>query len=296
MSGADNPSPSPKHILLVFVDGLGWSPENPGAGPCATYGGSLFDFPNSPAPCKPIDACLGIDGLPQSATGQTSLLCGINAQQRIGHHVTGFPSPALRDYMHESSIFRQLKERGLDGIFINAFRPVFFTLPPEMQWRQSATTLAHLAADLPFFDLDDIIAGRSIYQEFTNRALIDKGFKMAEMTPEEAGSVLARNAPLRDFTLYEYFQTDRAGHSQDRDRIEAELLKLDRFMTTLLATVGDDTLVLLTSDHGNLEDISTRRHTRNPVPLMAWGPGAADVLDNCTDITHITPSILAALE
>ncbi len=296
MSRADNSLSSPKHILLVFVDGMGWGPESPGTDPCATYGGSLFDFPNTPALCKPIDACLGVDGLPQSATGQTSLLCGLNAQQLIGHHVTGFPSPALRDYMSQSSIFVQLCDRGLDGIFINAFRPAFFTLPPEMQWRMSATTIAHLAADRPFFDLDDIAAGRAIYQEFTNRALIDMGFGMAEMTPEEAGDVLARNVPLRDFTLYEYFQTDRAGHSQDRGRIEAELDKLERFMTSLLSIVGDDTLVLLTSDHGNLEDISTRSHTRNPVPLMAWGPGSVDVLRNCTDIAHITPSILAALK
>jgi len=280
---------------MVFVDGLGWGVGAPAVNACLTYGGTLFDFSHSPASCKPIDACLGMSGLPQSATGQTSLFSGVNAQHEVGGHVTGYPSPALRDILRTHSIFVQLRDRGLDGVFINAFRPIFFELPPEKQWRLSATTVAQLAAGQPFFDLDDIAAGRSIYQEFTNRALIEMGFDVPEMTPEDAGDVLARNVPLRDFTLYEYFQTDRAGHTQDRDRIETELVKLERVMTTLLATVGNDTLVLLTSDHGNLEDITTRSHTRNPVPLMAWGPGATGILSHCTDITHVTPSILAAL-
>jgi len=30
-------------------------------------------------------------------------------------------------------------------------------------------------------------------------------------------------------------------------------------------------LILLTSDHGNLEDLSTRRHTSNPVPALLIG-------------------------
>jgi hypothetical protein len=233
--------------------------------------------------------------LPQSATGQTALLCGVNAPREVGAHVTGFPTPPLREILKRKSVFVQLRARGLDGIFINAFRPLFFKLPTEMQWRLSATTVAQLAAGLPFFDLDDIVAGRAIYQEFTNRELIDKGFDVPEMTPEAAGRALARNAALRDFTLYEYFQTDRAGHGADRTRCEAELAKLERFLGTLLAEVDDDVLVLLTSDHGNLEDLSTRSHTRNPVPLMARGPGAEAFVASCADIADVVPAMLAAL-
>ncbi len=295
MSRSVEPHAVPAHVLLVFVDGLGWGTDDPNINACLTYGGQVFDFPRSPALCKPIDACLGMDGLPQSASGQTSLLCGVNAQREVGGHVTGFPSPSLREILRERSIFVQLRERGLDGIFINAFRPIFFTLPSETQWRLSVTTVAQLAADLPFFTLDDIVAGRSIYQEFTNRDLIAKGFDIPEMTPAEAGQVLARNVALRHFTLYEYFQTDRAGHSRDRGRIEAELSKLEEFMAALLAEVGDDTLILLTSDHGNLEDLSTRGHTRNPVPLMAWGPGSENVLKTCGAISELVPQILTYL-
>jgi bisphosphoglycerate-independent phosphoglycerate mutase (AlkP superfamily) len=33
----------------------------------------------------------------------------------------------------------------------------------------------------------------------------------------------------------------------------------------------EDGLVLVTSDHGNMEDLSTRRHTANPVPCLLFG-------------------------
>ncbi|MDO9170716.1 MAG: hypothetical protein Q7W29_02680, partial [bacterium] len=56
-----------------------------------------------------------------------------------------------------------------------------------------------------------------------------------------------------------------------------------------------ETLVLLTSDHGNLEDLSTRSHTRNPVPLLAWGPGAATLLARCTRLDEVTPALLSLL-
>jgi 2,3-bisphosphoglycerate-independent phosphoglycerate mutase len=290
----------PRHIALVFIDGLGYGPDDPDANPCLTYGGDFFDFSRPAAHRKPIDACLGVNGIPQSATGQTTLLTGINAQKEIGGHQTGFPTPSLRRILLQHSIFRQLRDIGCDGIFLNAFRPAFFEISRELQMKLSATTVAHLAADRPFFTLDDIGAGRSIYQEFTNRELIDRGFDVKPMTPQEAGAVLARNIPLRDFTLFEYFQSDHAGHSQDQTRIEGELKKLEAFMDQVLKELGEagrleDTLLLLTSDHGNLEDLTTRSHTRNPIPLMAWGCGADSFLESVGDLQGVTPEIIRLL-
>lgn len=289
-----------KHIALVFVDGLGWGPDDPATNPCLTYGGRLLDFPRSPAYCSPIDACLGVPGIPQSATGQTTLLTGVNAQAEVGFHQTGFPTPHLRKILLEHSIFKQLHDLGRDGIFLNAFRPAFFDFPRERQLKFSATTVSHLAADLPFFRLEDIGVGRSIYQEFTNRELIDRGFDVPPLTPQQAGAILARNIPLRDFTLFEYFQTDHAGHSQDRKRIEIELGKLEAFLLQALADLEEaaeleSTLVLLTSDHGNLEDTSTRSHTRNAVPFMAWGCCAQQALAEIGDLSDVTPWIVGRL-
>ena len=41
--------------------------------------------------------------------------------------------------------------------------------------------------------------------------------------------------------------------------------------------LADDSVdLVVTSDHGNLEDIASGHHTLNPVPLLAAGPGAAE--------------------
>jgi len=289
--------------ILIFIDGLGLGLIDPVTNPQYSYGGQLFrlDRAGGQAPFGgqycPIDAVLGVDGVPQSATGQTTLLSGVNSQAAIGKHLTGFPNDALREILLESSILKQLTDRGKDARFLNAFRPRWFEFPRERQLHFSATTVATLAAHLPFFDLDDVNAGRSIYQEFTNEELIGLGFPVKPMTPAQAGHVLATQSRKYDFTLYEYFQTDKAGHSQDHERCCNELRKLDELLTTLLTELqedlADDTLVVLTSDHGNLEDLSTKRHTNNPIPLMAWGREADDFLKGVTGLDEVTPAILS---
>jgi len=298
-------------IALLFVDGLGWGPADPAANPCWSYGGSLLRWPAPPdaAPepggepvaidgggwAVPLDACLGIPGLPQSATGQTTLLTGVNAQQVQGRHLSGFPGPTLRPVLLERSILRQLRRRGRQVVFFNTFRSPFFDLPRERQLRMSATTIANLAADLPFFDVPDMAAGRSLYQDFTGEELERLGFAAPRLSPAAAGAILARNLPRWDFLLYEYFLTDKAGHRGDRAACEEQLARYDAFLAAVLAARPADTLVLLCSDHGNIEDATVTTHTRNPVPLAAWGPGARELVGGLSRLDQVTPAIVARL-
>ena len=289
--------------ILLFVDGLGLGSSDPLINPQFAYGGDLLRLHRDPQPLpfdgvyRPIDAVLGVEGVPQSATGQTTLLSGVNSQAALGKHLTGFPNEALREILLESSILKQMVDRGQTARFINAFRPRFFEFSRERQLQFSATTVATLAAYLPFFDLDDVNAGRSIYQEFTNQELIDLGFDVKPLGPAEAGRVLARESRKLDFTLYEYFQTDKAGHSQDMDRCCRQLQMYDEFLSALLVELQqdltEDTLVVLTSDHGNIEDLSTKRHTTNPIALMAWGNGAEDFLLGVDRLDQVTGAILS---
>jgi 2,3-bisphosphoglycerate-independent phosphoglycerate mutase len=297
---------APARAALLFVDGLGWGVPDPAINPTWSYGGALLRLPAAAADAtpqrlacgawaRPIDACLGVDGLPQSATGQTSLLTGVNAQQVQGRHLSGFPGPTLREVLLEHSILKRLREDGRRPVFFNTFRSPFFDWPRERQLRMSATTVANLAADLPFFDVPDMTAGRSLYQEFTGRELRELGFDAPRYTAEEAGAILARNLPLYDFMLYEYFRTDKAGHKGDRAAAEAELALYDRFLGAVLAGRPADTLLVLCSDHGNIEDVSVMTHTRHPVPLMAWGPGAEKLVAGVTRLDQVAPAIRAAL-
>lgn len=297
--------------ILIFVDGLGWGPPDPATNPQQAYGGDVFRFGEvapalaGPVPCaaggwaRAIDAVLGVPGVPQSATGQTTLLSGVNAQATIGRHLTGFPNEALRGILREHSLLLQLARRGVPARFLNAFRPRFWELPVEKQWTLSATTVANLAAGLPFFTLDDVAAGRSLYQDFTNAELIARGFDVPPLAARQAGGVLGRAAREGGgFTLFEYFLSDKAGHTGESTVIAGELTRLDEFVCATLEELAGElaagcALVLLTSDHGNLEDATTRRHTTNPVPLLAWGAGAHDLAASVTRLDQVTPAIVA---
>ncbi len=298
---------APRKIALLFVDGLGWGEPDPATDPCWSYGGERLRWPTRPPPgepvrvadggwATPIDACLGIDGLPQSATGQTTLLTGVNAQAVQGRHLSGFPGPTLRPVLLERSVLKQVCDLGRRAVFFNTFRSPFFDLPREKQLRMSATTIANLAADLPFFDVPDMTAGRSLYQDFTGQELIELGFDAPRLTPARAGEVLARNLGDWDFLLYEYFRTDKAGHTGDRAACEQQLAMYDEFLGAVLAARPDDVLVLLCADHGNIEDATVKTHTRNPVPLAAWGPGAREFVAGRTRLDDVTPAIVAALQ
>jgi hypothetical protein len=242
----------------------------------------------------PADACLGVEGLPQSASGQTALLTGVNASKMLGRHLPGYPNEILRNVLRENSVFKRLTEAGLRAAFANAYRPLFFKLKETTRWRLSATTVSMLSAGLPFFSTDQLGEDKCLYHDFTNEALIARGIDAPRRTPDQAGRVLKKISDSYDFTLFEYFMTDRAGHSRDMETALAELRKLDAFVTSLLESIDtENTLLLLASDHGNIEDLSTRRHTLNPVPAIIIGnpDHRAQFSAGLSSLSDIAPAI-----
>ncbi len=295
---------SGRQVLLFFVDGLGIgeaSPANPLDSkdrPVLSLIGKLRrmgPFRVDAFAAKALDATLGVPGLPQSATGQSALLTGVNASAHLGRHLNGFPNAALRKLLSRHSIFAKLARRGLVGNFANAFTPEFF--PALDRERLSVTTWAALAGGRQLRSLHDLRAGRAVYQDFTNLHLQMRGLDAPLLDASRAGQILAGLLGKQDFLLYEYFITDFAGHAQDPEFAGTVLDLLDRFAEALLenADLGRST-VLLTSDHGNIEDLSVKSHTLNPVPLLAWGPGAHLIADRCESIVDVTPAILAWLD
>ena len=286
---------------MFFIDGLGIGtrgPHNPldgleAAAPLANFQHEkpeiLFD-----GVLVETDARLGVDGRPQSASGQTTILTGINAPATVGYHKQGFPNRALIDVINEHSIFLQLKSAGVAPItFANTYTQRFFESRPR--WI-SATTAAVEAAGLQFNEIEDLKAGRAVYQDFTNQMLIERGEDVEPRTPEEAAEVLASIVANHRFTLYEYFITDKVGHAQDREAARAILRNLARMIRRVLAKIDrTSTIMILTSDHGNIEDLSTRSHTLNPVPTIIWGAGSQQVANRISSLADITPAIVSLL-
>jgi phosphopentomutase len=64
-----------------------------------------------------------------------------------------------------------------------------------------------------------------------------------------------------------------------------------------LEEMSDDLLVLVTSDHGNMEDLSTRKHTDANVPALVIGNKSAreEFTRGMRDLTHIAPAIWRAV-
>ena len=291
------------NVVFIFIDGLGIGEDDLSKNPCAQPGIKLFNFFVSDrfprkilfdGIVKPIDARLGIPGLPQSATGQTALFTGINAAKLLDAHRSGFPNKTLRELLEQHSIHSTLKKLGKRPAFINVYRPIFFERGPDDLIRYlSVTSIANWKADLKFFELDHLRREQAIYHDFTNIDLIKKGFDLPEFSAEKAGQILARASQKYDFCVYEYFKTDQAGHAQNMDRAKNLLIQLERFILSFLNLIDlSTTLVILTSDHGNIEDISLKTHTKNPVPLVAWGIHKRKLLTKAESLVDVTPAII----
>ena len=288
-------------VLLFFIDGLGIGtrgPFNPldnlpDAAPLAVF---QNETPETFLDCLvvPTDPRLGIDGRPQSASGQTTILTGVNAPAAVGYHKQGFPNKALLEIIDNHSIFRQLTDAGVEPItFANAYTSRFFSERPR--W-VSATTAAVEAAGLQFRTVEDVRNGAAVFMDYTNRILIERGEDVAVRSETEAATVLSRIAAENRFTLYEYFITDKVGHAQDMDLAKTILTSLALFIRELLIKLDlDRTTVILTSDHGNIEDLSSRNHTLHAVPTIVWGSQREQIAAGIQTLADITPAIVALL-
>ena len=288
-------------VLLFFIDGLGIGTrgaDNPllqiaGVEPLAHFinetSSVIFD-----GILIPTDPRLGIEGRPQSASGQTTILTGINAPKHLGYHKQGFPNQILRDVISEHSIFLQLKNLNIEpNTFANAYTPKFFTETPR--WK-SATTCAIEAANETFRKLPDLFGRAALFHDFTNRHLIELGFDAPVFSPSEAGEILANLVERYRFTLYEYFITDKIGHAQSHEKAAEYLPQLAEFVRETLRKIDlETTTVILTSDHGNIENLAVKNHTLNDVPTIVWGRKRHEIAKLIKDLSDITPTIISLL-
>jgi 2,3-bisphosphoglycerate-independent phosphoglycerate mutase len=71
----------------------------------------------------------------------------------------------------------------------------------------------------------------------------------------------------------------------------------DGVLGGLVESWDDDGLILVTSDHGNMEDLSTRRHTDADVPALVIGSKTArdEFTHHMKALTDIAPAIRQAV-
>ena len=289
-------------VILFFIDGLGIGEQNNDnplfqiekTEPLANFVDTNNRIINDGI-LVPTDACLGITGRPQSASGQTTIYTGINAPKILGKHKQGFPNEKLREIIRGNSIFRQLENRKIEpNIFLNVYTPQFFEKTPR--WKSATTCAVEAAKNINFSRLPDLLGRHAVFHDFTNRDLIEKGFDVPEFSPADAAEILAAVGRRHRFTLYEHFITDKIGHAQDFAWAGKHLPELALFIRETIKRINlEDTTFILTSDHGNIEDLSIRTHTLNRVPTIVWGRKREFAAARIKDLTDITPTILSLL-
>ncbi len=244
---------------------------------------------------RPIDACLGVPGLPQSATGQASLFTGLNAAQAMGRHVEGFPGPSLRKLVEADNIFLALKRIAKRGYFADGYLVDSLDEIRNRRFR-SVTTTAALTCPEVIAMRDDLLANQAVCHDITRQSLLEKGYAGPVITPKAAAEHLAQLALGYDYTLFEFFETDRAGHSGDMNQAVSILGKLDAFLGALVPLALElGMLFALASDHGNIESMGQHSHTTHPVPFIAVGPGAEGLRGNVANLVEVTPQVLRVL-
>ena len=296
----------------MFLDGVGLGSDdaliNPFARANLPYlqnllGGekmlaSTARFDGEMASLLAVDASLGVKGLPQSATGQAVLLTGRNVPAEIGYHYGPKPDKATASHLQDGGIFGELSRAGKQAGLVNAYPPGYFHGIDSGKRIFSSIPLAVTKAGLPLFTSEDLKQGRAISADFTSRGWSERMHvpDIPVMTPQKSGSYLAALSKNYDFAFFEYWLTDYAGHGQD---MEAAILLLENFdvvLGGLLDAWEEGDLLLITSDHGNLEDLSTRRHTSNPVPLLLVGnKEIRHHFNEVTDLCGVAPAILNAI-
>lgn len=282
-------------VALLFVDGVGVGRKAPDVNPLARGEFLLSQFEDGAGTPLPggelslVDATFGMAGRPQSASNQTALLTGLPAPTLVGRHVLGYPDASLRALLAQHSLVKQLVETGRRATFANAYPAGYLAalgLPHAQGGTQdveipararrhlkpSASTAAFAAGGVPLRTLDALRAGRALAHDVTGARGVARGLDLPLRTPSQAADIFWRLAEGMDFTLFEHFAADEAGHAQDAAAAVDALSSFDAFVREVVARRPRDVRVLVTSDHGNVEDLRTRNHTRAPVPLLAFPP------------------------
>jgi hypothetical protein len=296
------------HVGLLFIDGVGIGKKDEKSNPffraqlpvlTELCGGTPLHLPFIPISTErseviAVQATLGVSGLPQSGTGQTALFTGVNGAKKFGRHFGPYPPSVLRPVIAEKNIFRQLKTNGNTVAFTNAFPQKFFEYVESGSKRLTVATLSCLETGIPLRTVNDLQNDEGISADFIRGYWPEAGHpEITQISAYKAGKHFSKIAINYDFTIFEYWLTDHAGHKQKMNEAVEILERFDNFLQSVIESVNlDNTLLMLISDHGNIEDLSTKSHTRNPVPCILVGKHRKKVASTIKSLTDVTPALL----
>ncbi len=277
-----------RRVLFLFLDGVGLGRDDPQTNPLAAAAlptlNALFDgkpltastgrYSRGGAHLIPTDARLGVPGRPQSATGQAAILTGVNAPARLGEHYGPRPDQRVRDILDEAGIFARLHAAGHATAFVNAYPQRYFDAVNRGKRLLSAVPYAARRGGLQLRTWREMQARQALSANFTGQGWRTQlGYPDLPLyTPREAGAQFWRLAQPVRFAFFEHWQTDVLGHYRNLRGAVEDFERIDGFLAGLLDAMDwQETLLIIASDHGNVEDCSIRKHTDNPALTVLIG-------------------------
>ena len=297
-----------RFVHLFFLDGVGLGDADPDSNPYLSADLSGLTrrlgadwFLNKPRPIfsgqlalVPTDANLGVPGRPQSATGQATILTGRNVPAAIGTHYGPKPNAAVRAEIDQGTIFQSVVAAGGRAALLTPYPQGYFDGLKSGKRLLSAVPYAATQAGLELMTRADLLAGRAVSPGFTGQAWRDQlGYdNIPQLTLTEAGQQIANLARQYQFSFFEHWPSDRAGHRGSLAAAAHHLETIAAVIDSLLTHWDyDNGLLIITSDHGNIEDKRHRNHTLNPVPTILAGPGHERYAGQIANLADLTPVI-----
>jgi 2,3-bisphosphoglycerate-independent phosphoglycerate mutase len=295
-------------VLLIFLDGIGLGAGNPDVNPFSVANmPTLTGLTNGKrwlagigrqvserAVFRPIDPRMGVAGRPQSGTGHATIITGKNVPALTGKHYGPKPNAATREIVAQGSFFREVVAAGKQAALLTAYPPFQLHDIERGKTLPSSFQRAAMDAGLPLRTADDLRAGKAISADWTSMGWRRHlGFAdMPLLSSQASGERLAALAGDYDFAMVSHFFTDFVGHRGPLEDGISLLETFDAVMAGLLPAWDDEAgLIVVTSDHGNMEDVSIRQHTENDVPLLAIGAGRGVFAERVTTLADIVPAL-----
>ena len=301
-----------KRVIFLFLDGVGLGADDPAVNPlaanCYPTLSYLLDgklptrstgrLSTAHAELIPTDAQMGVPGRPQSATGQAAIITGINAPQRLGEHYGPRPDARVRQVIDEGNLFRRLRQAGRSPFFYNGYPERYFKLIESGKRLLSVNPYAVTQAGLTLANHIDVAEGRAMSADFTNEGWINElGYtNTPRLTRQQAGHKLWELAQPHHFSFFEHWYTDVLGHEQALSKAISNFQCIDSVLAGLLEVADlENTLIIVSSDHGNVEDCSHGKHTENPVLTLLLGNDKekfAQQIHQLTDFANVVEEFL----
>ncbi|MDD8018415.1 MAG: hypothetical protein PHP42_08580 [Bacteroidota bacterium] len=296
-------------FYFIFWDGVGYGKKNPKVNPFFAaklptfqnfFQGNLPSlsfkkFSSDVVSLSPVNTTLGVAGLPQSGTGQTAIMTGVNASKFIGKHFGPHPYSTLVPLIKEKNLFTRVQQLNKSFFFANGYPKRYFDYIFGPRGKVPTIALSYLSTGKELNTHLHIKEGRAISADISGTRWKELGHpEIDAMNPIDAGKSFYTLGKNTDLIFFEYFVPDFAGHKRDMPMAVETLERMDGFLQGILQNFDyQNDVVLMISDHGNVEDLSVKTHTRNPVPLIVIGKDHRYFSSHIKRLTDVTPTVIS---